>query len=740
MKQLLQSVSTGRPMVTELPCPIPGPNEILVRVNASAVSAGTEKAAVVFAEKSVLQKALARPDLVRQVVDKARREGILATVETVRNRLDTDLALGYSNAGVVIAVGEAVTGFTVGDRVACAGGGYASHAEIVRIPQNLAAVIPIGKHDMSFEEAAFATVGAIAMQGVRLAQLQLGETVAVIGLGLIGLIAVQLAKAAGCRVVGMDVNAERCRLAQKLGCDATADDEQAMQLAVAAATEGYGADAVVITAATPSDGPVTLAGDIARHRGRVVAVGAVGLGLPRKPYYDKELSFQISCSYGPGRYDPDYEEKGHDYPYGFVRWTEGRNVGAVLQSIAEGKLNVRSLISHRFPISEGEKAYELISGKTREPFLGVVLNYPEEPSMARRIDLNVRNSVSAPRVCEVRIGLVGAGNFATGVLLPAIKRAGRIGLVGVCAATGVSAHATGSRLGFRFCTTDFDELLNDPAINTIVIATRHHLHARQVIAALKAGKHVFCEKPLCLSQGELAEVVAAYEQMHDAGLSNQLLVGFNRRFASMAIELKDFISRVREPLMMHYRINAGYIPRSHWIQDADQGGGRIIGEACHFVDFLTFLASARVKSVRVAALPDNGRYCEDNFVATLTYDNGSVGVITYVANGDKSVPKERIEVFGGGCAGVLHDFRRLELIRNGRTRTTRSWLRQDKGHSGEWRAFGKALAAGALCPIPFSDIVNTTETSMAILNAVRTREIQQIGVATGEFMHADDQC
>lgn len=718
MKQLLQSVSTGQSIVAEVPCPQLGRDEILVRVHASVVSAGTEKTAVVFAEKNVVQKAMARPDLVRQVLDKAKREGILATIKTVRNRLDTDLALGYSNAGTVIAVGDQVTGVSVGDRVACAGGGYASHAEIVRVPRNLAAVIPSGKRYLSFNEAAFATVGAIAMHGVRLAQPQVGETVAVIGLGLIGLIAVQIAKAAGCRVVGMDVSAERCHLAQTLGCDAIAQDESSMHVAIAAATEGSGADAVIITAATPSHGPVSLAGEVARHRGRVVVVGAVGLELPRKPYYDKELSFQISCSYGPGRYDPEYEEKGHDYPYGFVRWTEGRNLAAVLQLIADGKLDVQSLITHLFPIAEGDKAYELISGKTAEPFLGVVLTYPDEPSPARRIALPVAHRVFSA-AGRVGIGLVGAGNFATGVLLPAMKKAGGIDLIGVCAATGVSARATGARFGFRYCTTDFEELLHDRIINTVVIATRHHLHAQQVVAALKAGKHVFCEKPLCINQGELDDVVSTYEQAQTAGRRLHLMVGFNRRFAPMAVELRDFMARAQEPLMMHYRVNAGYIPRNHWIQDMEQGGGRVLGEVCHFVDFLTFLASAPVKSVQVAALPDGGRYQEDNLVATLTHENGSVGVVTYVANGDKTVPKERVEIFGAGCVGLLDDFRRLELTRNGRTRKSQSWLRQDKGHVGELQAFAHAVASGDASPIPFAEIVNTTQTSLDILLAIQ---------------------
>jgi predicted dehydrogenase/threonine dehydrogenase-like Zn-dependent dehydrogenase len=723
MKQLLKNVSNGETIVADVPAPKAGHGEVLVRVHASLISAGTEKTAIDFAESNLIQKAMSRPDLVRQAMDKARREGVLSTLDTVRNRLDSDLALGYSNAGTVIAVGNNITEFKVGDRVACAGAGYASHAEIVRVPRNLVALIPQGPRELSFEEAAFTTVGAIAVQGFRLAEPQLGETIVVIGLGLIGLVLVQIVKAAGCDVIGMDVNAERCRLAEELGCRATAQTQEQLQSLVVASTGAHGADSVIITAATKSSGPVALAGEIARPRGHVVVVGAVGLELPRKPYYDKELVFRVSCSYGPGRYDPEYEEKGHDYPIGFARWTENRNMQSVLRLIADGQLNVQRLITHRFPIEHASKGYELISGKTGEPFLGVVIEYPSEPDTARRIDLVP--SRAAVRPDRISAGVIGAGAFATGVLLPAMKKVPSINLVGICTGSGATARGVGSRLGFRYCTTEQNELLQDPAINTIVIATRHHMHARQVEAALQAGKHVFCEKPLCINTEELAQLMRVYAAIPDDHRP-LLMVGFNRRFSPLGIEMEKNIRHMQEPVMINYRVNAGFIPPSHWTQDPEQGAGRVIGEVCHFVDFCTFLAGSLVSSVYAFALPNGGHYRDDNLSLTLSYENGSVANITYVANGDKAFPKERVEVFGGGAVLVLDDYRSLDIVKSGRKSVTRSRLRQDKGHLGEWQAFAEALEDGRPSPISFTRIVNTTLVTFKALESCASQQPMKI--------------
>lgn len=731
MKQLSQGISTGRATVTDVPAPVAGNGQILVRVMASLISAGTERAVVEFAEKNILQKAMSRPDLVRQVIEKSKREGWLSTIAAARNRLDSEMVLGYSNSGVVIAIGDDVTGFKVGDPVACAGGGYASHSEIVRVPRNLAALIPTGPglRAVTFEEAAFATVAAIGLQGVRLADLQLGETVAVIGLGLVGQVIVQLARANGCSVVGMDPSIERCRIAEQMGCDATARNATELETIAASASSGRGVDAVLIAAATESSEPVSLAADIARDRARVIAVGAVGLSLPRKSYYMKELDFKVSRSYGPGRYDPEYEEKGRDYPLGFVRWTEGRNLGAILQLLASRRLTFAPLITHRFPICEATRGYDLISGKTGEHFLGVIITYTNQPDTASRIELNTpRPSAHAPST-EVRLGLIGSGNFATAVLLPAMKATRQVQFGGICAAGGTSARAAGSRYGFQYCASDEHELLNDPAINTIAICTRHSSHAQLVVAALHAGKHVFCEKPLAVNEHQLAHILQAWQSQEHKCL---LMVGYNRRFAPLAKRLKTFVSDVREPFVMHCRVNAGLIPPGHWVHDREEGGGRVLGEICHFVDFLSFVCGQPVASVSASSLPNSGRYSDDNIAATLTFQDGSIATITYVSNGDRSYSKERFEVFVQGRIAILDDFKELKIVQNGRQRTCKTRLRIDKGHRGEWMSFAEAIRAGGPNPIDVRSLMNSTLATFALVRACASGSA--IDINTDEFL------
>ena len=579
MKQMFQSVRTGESTVVEVPVPAALPGYVLVRNAASLVSAGTERMVIEFAEKSMLAKAKARPDLVRQVVDKARREGILNTLEAVRSRLDQPLSLGYSSAGTVISVGEGISDIKVGDRVACSGMNYASHAEVVAVPRMLVTPMP---GEVGFEEAAFTTVGAIALHGIRLAEVKLGETVAVIGLGLIGQLTVQMLKAAGCVVFGMDPDADRCSLAEALGCGGSAVDDEAFESLISSRTQNHGADAVLITAAAEGNGPVELAGLVARAKAVVVAVGAVGTELPRKTYYEKELDFRISRSYGPGRYDPEYEEKGHDYPVSYVRWTESRNMSAFLRMVADGKIDLQRLVTHRFSIDEATKAYDLITGKRAEKFMGVLIRYPEQAELKRRIDLS--SEARAQKAEAVRVGALGAGVFAGQVLLPAMQKAGGIEFTGVCTATGGTGRHIGARFGFGYCTTDENEILSDGSINTVLISTRHQLHAAQVLAALRAGKHVFCEKPLCLRRDELAEIQSVKEMPDRASLL--LMVGYNRRFAPMAQELKRFFGEVKEPVAAHYRVNAGFVPGSHWVHDREVGGGRIIGEVCHERDLI----------------------------------------------------------------------------------------------------------------------------------------------------------
>ncbi|MGE5110537.1 MAG: bi-domain-containing oxidoreductase, partial [Acidobacteriaceae bacterium] len=594
---------------------------------------------------------------------------------------------------------------------ACSGMNYASHAEIVSVPRML--VTPIPSEKVSFEEAAFTTVGAIALHGIRLAEVALGETVAVIGLGLIGQVTAQMLRAAGCVVLGMDLDPERCRLAEQNGCDAAAESADEFESLVAVRTGDRGADAVVITAASATNEPVQLAGAVARSKAIVVAVGAVGTEVPRKPYYEKELDFRISRSYGPGRYDPEYEEKGRDYPVSYVRWTESRNMEAFLQFVGDGKIKLRPLITHRFEIDRAAEAYKLITGKKDERVMGVLIRYREDADEARRIDL-VPESKSKTKE-PVRVGVLGAGFFAGQVLLPAMQKAGGIEFAGVCTATGGTGRHAATRFGFRYCTTDEKEIFGDVAINTVLVATRHHLHARQVVAALNSGKHVFCEKPLCLTREELGEIVRAKADATD----QLLMVGYNRRFAPMAIELKRFFADFHGPMAANYRVNAGPIPASHWVQDPEQGGGRVLGEVCHFVDFLVFLTGSLPKSVFATALPAAGKP-PDSLAVTLSFEDGSIGTISYIAEGDKAFGKERVEVFGGERVGVLDDFRSLELVRGGKRTTTKSALRRDKGHTGEWQAFTKAIREGGQSPISFREIVVGMDATLAIVESLRS--------------------
>jgi predicted dehydrogenase len=725
MKQLLQNLRTGETAVVDVPRPTPKPGTALVRTAASLVSAGTERMLVEFAGKSLVGKVRTRPDLARQVLDKARREGLLTTLAAAFNRLDQPMPLGYSSAGTIEALGEGLHGFQPGERVVCAGGGYAVHAEYAVVPQNLLARLPDG---VPFEAGAFATLGAIALHGFRLAHVQLGERVAVIGLGLLGLLATAIARAAGCQVLGVDIDSRRVSLAQAMGA-AQAVPRQAAEEAAAVFSRGQGLDAVLICADTPANDPVELAGAIARDRAHVVALGAVGLDLPRKIYYEKELSFVNSRSYGPGRYDASYEEGGQDYPIGYVRWTEGRNLEAVVDLLVSGALDVNPLITHRFPIERAPEAYALITGATQEPFLGVLLTYPHgEPAASVAPAAETAPALpAAPASPElapvdaVRLGVLGSGNFATAVMLPAISRIPSIQRVSIASGSGVNARHAAQKFGFAHTAESSAALLQDPQVNTVAILTRHHLHTRQVLTALQAGKHVFCEKPLALTPDELAEVEAAL-----AAARSLLTVGFNRRFAPLAELLSGFFAGRQEPLIAHYRVNAGYLPLNHWLHDPAQGGGRIIGEGCHFIDFLTFLVGQPPVAVYAQAAPDGGRYRQDNVVLTFGFPDGSLGVVSYLANGDKAFPKERLEAFCGGRVAVLDDFRSLELARDGRRDVTRARLRQDKGHQAIWGAFSAAILSGGAPPIPYDHLLGVTQASFAAVEALRTAQTVRI--------------
>jgi len=720
MKQLLQNMKNGKAIVEEVPVPAPRAGFALVKVAASLVSAGTERMVVEFAERNLIGKARSRPDLVRQVMDKARREGLLPTVQAAFNRLDQPMALGYSSAGTIVTLGRDMRGFKVGQRVACAGGGFAVHAEYNVVPRNLLTPLP---KNVDFEPAAFTTLGAIAMHGFRLAEPQIGENVAVIGLGLLGLLAIQIASAAGCNVMGIDIDPKRVALASSLEVEAVrraraVDASQAF-------TANRGFDIVLICADTASNDPVELAAVIARDRARIVATGAVGLNIPRKIYYEKELSFINSRSYGPGRYDTSYEEEGRDYPPGYVRWTEGRNFESVVGLMANGKLRTAPLVTHRFPIEEATKAYDVITGKRRESFLGVLLTYDQGKSTGQAVSKGgerVEFKAIHASPSAVKLGVLGAGLYANATLLPAIKGIRDMELVGIASSGGLHAQHSGKKFGFAYATSSDDEIINDPNINTVAILTRHDTHADLVVRALKAGKNVFVEKPLAITSDQLS-VISRQLLKTDHCL---LLTGFNRRFAPLAQQLSDFISplafrrgdggEVHEPMHVHYRVNAGYIPLNHWTQDPAVGGGRIIGEGCHFIDFITFLVGAAPIGVIAHALPDNGKYREDNVSMTFTFPDGSIGVVDYLANGDKSFPKEHVEVFCGGRIAILDDFRRLEMIENGEKREVRR--AQDKGWKNEMLAFVKAIRDGGTPPIPYEQLIGVTKASFAAVESI----------------------
>lgn len=707
MKQVVQNMRSGETQLLDVPVPRAAPGTALVRTAASLVSAGTERATVAFADQNLLGKARSRPDLVRQVIDKAITEGPLSALDAVLNRLDQPMTLGYSSAGTVVAVGDGLTGFAPGDRVVCAGGGHAVHAEYAQVPQNLMAHLPDG---VEFEAGAFATLGAIALHGFRLSGAGLSDRVAVIGMGLVGQLALSIGRASGASVFGVDLSAERVLLGRKRGFAAATRGEAEAE--AQAFTHGMGFDAVLICAATDSDDPVALAGDIARDRANVVSIGDVGLDVPRRVYYAKELNLVVSRSYGPGRYDPVYEERGQDYPAGYVRWTEGRNLEAVADMLASGQVDVSMLISHRIPIDDAVSAYELIQ-QPESGAMGVVLVYPEaEADLGMPASVQTLRESSGPAEA-VKLGVIGAGHFATATSLPAMAKVKGVQKVALASGGGLSASHAGRKYGFAYTTSDEAEILEDPDVNTVAILTRNNLHARQTADALAAPKHVLCEKPPALNETELAQVWSALQSS-----GTLYTVGYNRRFSPFGQALRAHFVSVSEPLLCAYRVNAGRVPLEHWVQAPEQGG-RLLGEVCHFIDFLIFMTDSHPVEVSAIALPDQGRYRQDNLVLSLRFANGSAGSIVYAANGDRATGKERVEVFSSGRSGVLDDFRKVTLFKDGRSRTRRSWLRQDKGHAELWRAFVKAITNGGQPPIPYPDILATSMTSFAALESLQ---------------------
>jgi|CXWL01.1.fsa_nt_gi polar amino acid transport system substrate-binding protein len=710
MKQILQDNRSGVVSVYDVPAPGVQRGRLLVRTATSLISAGTEKSTVDMGKKSLLGKARERPDLVKQVIHKARTEGLINTYSAVKAKLDSTTALGYSAAGIVAAVGEGVTGFNVGDRVACAGAGYASHAEMISVPQNLCVRLP---ESISLDEGAFGTLGAIALQGVRLAEPTLGEAIVVIGLGLLGQITVQLLKANGCRVFGVDIDETKLELARELGAEMCSSPESARGV-IREWSRGRGADAVLITAATPSNDPIELAGDVSRAKGRVVVVGLVGMDVPRNVYFLKELPLLISMSYGPGRYDPEYEERGHDYPFSYVRWTEGRNLEAFFDLIATRSITVEKLISHRFPIELGEGAYKLISGETKEPYLGIALQYDTEKELVSKLELEKKTAAPAS---NIHVGMIGAGGYASGVLLPNFKANG-VDFRIIASASGLTAKNVGRQFGFGSCGSSADDVLQDDSVNLIVIASRHDSHASLVQKALEQNQHVFVEKPLAMSDAELDAVVAAA-----TASSGQLMVGFNRRFSPAARKAQEFFKDRQSPLSILYRINAGRVARDSWVQDPIQGGGRIIGEVCHFIDLMHFLTGS--VTTRVFAESVTSRNHEitdaDSVFISLKFADGSNGSIAYLAEGDRSMPKEHVEIYGGGKTFVIDDFRKAIMF-DGSEKVSKL-KSQDKGQAEAIRVVCSTVLNGGEAPIALNDLEATTRATFRIVDSLRTGEV-----------------
>jgi predicted dehydrogenase/threonine dehydrogenase-like Zn-dependent dehydrogenase len=706
MEQLTQQLRSGKITSQELPCPQVRPGMLLVRNHFSMISVGTEGSTVRAARRSLIGKARERPQEVKQVIDVLKRQGPVQTYRTVMKKLDAYSPMGYSCAGEVAEIGTGVEGFAAGDRVACGGVGYASHAEIVCVPQNLSVKLP---SDADLRLASYNTLGAIALQGIRRADLRLGESCAMIGLGLLGQLGCLMLRASGVKTFGIDIDSFPVELARRHCCDAawvrTAGGIPAQILSL---TRGLGVDAVIVAAATSSLDPIQLAGEIVRKKGRVVIVGAVPTGFAREPFwYRKELDLRMSCSYGPGRYDPSYEEKGIDYPSAYVRWTEKRNMEAFQDLVHTGRIDLAYLTTHEFPLKEASRAYEMIVHRS-VPFLGVVLRYDVNKPVERG---RLRVGTVRPEA-KINIAFVGAGSYAQGSLLPHLAghRDG-VSLVGILTNSGTTSKRAAERFGFSFCTAEPKDIFENDGVNTVFVATRHDSHAQYVKQAILTGKHVFVEKPLCRTAEELVEIEALY---HPAACRH-LMVGFNRRFAPYAIQLKNHLGQA--PIALLYRINAGALPPDNWMQDKDIGGGRIVGEVCHFVDFAVYLCGAPPKSLHAAAIPDPSGW-NDTLSVNLEFPNGSIATICYFANGSKEVPKEYVEVHSAGLTGIIRDFKELEIYFTSKPHRKRSFV-QDKGQATMIREFIRSINEGGLPIISPTEIFAVMRATFAVHDSLR---------------------
>lgn len=677
MKQVMVDLKNGKVAVEEVPIPAVQPGCVLVKNHYSVISGGTETALVNLAKASYIGKARMRPDLFKKVLDTAKKNGFITTYEQVMARLDKPEPTGYSCAGEIIAVGEGVD-YKAGDMVACAGAGYANHADVVNIPKNLVVKVSNG---VELRDAAFTTIGAIAMQGVRLSQVSLGSNVAVIGLGLIGQITIQLLKASGCNVIGIDLDPSKVKLAIECGADeAITRSTDNLENHVKKFTGGYGVDAVIVTAATKSNDPVTLAGEITRERGRVVLVGAVGMDIPRPQYYQKEIELIVSRSYGPGRYDREYEEYGADYPYAYCRWTENRNMESFVKLLEQKKLNLSKIITHEFGIEDASKAFQITNGEIKEHFVGIVIKYDTTKKLENKLIINAPTKKIEG---QINVGVIGAGNFVTSTLLPNLKKVDSINLRGIASATGLSSKTVGSHYGFKYVTSDYKEILKDPEINAVLIATRNSSHAQMTIEALEHGKHVLVEKPLAVN----LEQLEAIKKAHEAHPELVIQVGFNRRYAPMSVEMKNFFKNRSQPATILYRINAEQITKDSWIYDDAEGSGRVVTELCHFIDFLQYLVDKPITDYQAFHLNDKSvteKQSNENVVLSLKFEDGSIGTIVYTTNGDSTLPKEYCEMHCNRSTAILKNFMELDLVKNGKMITKKNYLKQEKGHFQEY--------------------------------------------------------
>ncbi len=703
MKQVIQSLRDGATDVIDVPVGSVSPGCLLIKSSRTLISAGTEKMLRDFGQSNLFSKARQQPDKVRLTIEKIKTDGFLATWTAVRQKLGQPIPMGYCNAGTVVAVGEGVTGFQVGDRVVSNG----NHAEFVTVPVNLCAKIPEG---VTFDQAAFGVLGAISLQSVRLIAPTLGEAVAVVGLGLVGLVAAQLLKANGCRVLGMDLDGQRLALARQLGIetfDLSSNSDPV--LASSMFSRGRGMDAAIIATATQSDDPVRLAARMCRRRGRIVLVGVAGLSLSRADFFEKELTFQVSCSYGPGRYDPEYELKGRDYPVGYVRWTEQRNFEAVLDAISTGAVRVEPLVSHTFSIDEAPEAYKLLSSET--PTLGILLRYPDVSSreqstpFRRTTEILARAERGANKLGKRHaIAFVGAGNYSNSILMPEFKKANVVCKT-VVSRAGLSGALSARRFGFELATTDLDAVLGDPEISTVVVATRHDSHADLVCRSLEAGKHVYVEKPLCINRVEHQRIRELALRLDSRGEMPILMVGYNRRFAPLTQRVTRMLEGVGVPMAVVITVNAGNLPKDHWTQDRSLGGGRMIGEACHFIDLLCCLCGTKVSEWSVCKIDDE---TGDTFSLSIRFAGGSIGTIHYFANGSKAYQKERLEVFCGQRILRIDNFLKLTGFGWPTFRSERLW-KQDKGQRNCVTRFVDSVSNGGVAPIPLEDVLGVSD-------------------------------